>query len=361
MEKLLVIEDSILQSRILKDLLTENSFAVDTAETGSIALQKMTANLYDMVLMDMVLPDITGTQLIKHIRLLPGTYDLPIIVLSGLTDKENVIESLGMGIHDYITKPYHPNELINRIRIHLGIRSTHKRLAESNAANDKFLSVLGHDLKSSLTLLYSAVSLLEKIDEDKIQGANIIQEAKRTTLQVNKLLDELLLWGRMVNHGIVQQNERFDFNEHARLCLAKLRDDIANKGIECNDEIKSEAFVYADKNMIEACLRNIIFNAKKFTLRGGTITLTSQSILIEGRPYNQISIIDNGIGLASEFVKNHFHRSSLSIEKDTEGNVGLGLGLSIAMEFIEKNSGKLQIQSERGKGSCFSIQLPAAE
>jgi len=119
MKRILIVKDSLLQGKIVSDSLIDHGFEINLAVTGEDAIQKITTNAFDLILTDKVLSDISGVHLIKKIKQLPNTADLFIIVLSGVTDKENVIESLGMGIHDYLAKPYHTKELMNRINIHL--------------------------------------------------------------------------------------------------------------------------------------------------------------------------------------------------------------------------------------------------
>ena len=119
MKRILIVKDSLLQGKIVSDSLIDHGFEINLAVTGEDAIQKITTKAFDLILTDRVLPDISGVHLIKKIKQLPNTANLLIIVLSGVTDKENVIESLGLGIHDYLTKPYHAKELMNRINIHL--------------------------------------------------------------------------------------------------------------------------------------------------------------------------------------------------------------------------------------------------
>lgn len=359
MERVLVVEDSLLQGKMLADLLQNNNCEAEVAVSGEAAIEKLKMGRYDLILMDMVLPDFSGIHLIKKIKQVPGVEDLPIIVLSGLTDKENVIESLEMGIHDYITKPYHAKELINRINIHLQLRRTHNKLIQANSANDKFLSVLGHDLKSSFTVLSSAIALLDRPIADEVPRSTILKEARNTSRQVTALLDELLLWGRMMNKGIVQNNERFDFNNTAKTMIGKMEDGYRDKEIQWVDSIEGQALVEGDVNMVVAALRNIISNARKFTARGGQITFTSSTLEEGGRIFHCISIKDTGMGMSPQKVRNLFKSNYHPVEIDADGNRGVGLGLSIAKEFADKNGGKLLVESEEGQGSTFALALPA--
>ena len=361
MENILVVEDSLLQGKKLMDLLSTHGFEADLCETGACTLEKLGHKDYDMILLDMVLPDTSGTQLIKKIKTTSDCGHIPIIVLSGLTDKENVIESLGMGINDYITKPYHDKELINRMNIHLKFQRTQKGLSMANAANDKFLSVLGHDLKNSFSVLYGAIDLLDGQHDDNFQNGKILSEAKATTLRVNTLLDELLLWGKVINKGVVQHNERLDVNAHVAEVISKYGEEILHKGIEIIENIDGEAFVVADKNMIEAAVRNLLSNAKKFTKKGGSITITSEIFNRADEKFHKLSVSDTGKGMTDLTLDNLFSGTYQKATQDTEGNLGMGLGLSIVKDFIEKNAGEIKVKSRIGEGSTFSLYLPAVE
>jgi len=361
MEKILIVEDSLLQGRMLQDLLIENDFHTDLAENGETALEKLDSQDFDLILMDMVLPDFSGIHLLKKIRALPDTSNIPIIVLSGLTDKENVIESLEMGIHDYITKPFHNKELINRINIHLRLRKAHLKLIEANSSNDKFLSILGHDLKNAFSSLYGSIDLIDRFIDDAEQRTKIIGIAKNTASDVNDLLDKLLLWGRMLNQGVRQNNTIIDLNQTTTQLLNKIADSIKGKKLDLQIQVDGEAIIEADINMVETSLRNILTNAIKFTKEGGLIKISSKSIEQGGINYHCVVVEDNGIGITKKSLLGLFDSAYQQVEKDTEGNMGVGLGLSIVSEMVRQCEGKLFVESQIGVGSTFTIGLPAKD
>ena len=361
MSSILVFEDSILQGKIIIDLLTENGHDTTLATTGEEGFNRLKEKEFDLILLDMVLPDYSGISLIRKINELIPEFETPIIVLSGLTDKENIIESLGMGINDYITKPFHPKELINRINIHLKLRNSYKRIKKVNEANDKFLSIMGHDLKDGFSAMFSGISLLERTfsSDATISKDMIVTEVLESAKQVNHLLDQLVTWGKMINSGIINNPEYFNINLAIEKVGNKLKPTIDAKNIDfvldCNEDFE----VFADLNEIETTIRNIISNARNFTPEKGTITVRTKSIEKEDKNYVVVSISDTGIGMKEEDLNNLFTSTHNVPSKNLYGNMGTGLGLSISKQLTEHNGGYLTIESEYGKGSTIHIAIPA--
>ena len=355
MEKILIIEDSKLQARKIADLLNDNEYAWEIADTGASAIDLLSKEQFDLILLDMVLPDIVGSKLIGDIKATEGNHNIPIIVISGLTDTENVIESLGMGINDYVTKPYNPNELIKRIQIHLNQKYLRDQLQLSIAANSKFLSVLGHDLRDSLSSIMSSLELMDKFTDSKEERENIMNKSKEIALRVSELMEELISWGKHLNNGESQNFELIDANDLLIDIGNKILPSLDSKGIKLECDLNESAKIYADKNMLESSLRNIISNAKKFTKKDGLITLSTKTIEENDHSYHAIIIEDTGVGMAESKANKLFEFDGNVINHYPDKNNGLGLGLMIAKQFIDKNHGKIKVSSVLGKGTKFEI------
>jgi len=232
-----------------------------------------------------------------------------------------------------------------------------KKLVELNATKDKFFSIIAHDLISPFNALLGFSNLLvenfdEYDNEQKKEFANILYKGITSTY---KLLDNLLLWSR-------NQRGKISFNpEKENLYLIyeetfKLLKQVAGKKeIIIKENIDRNTFVYADKNMLLTILRNLISNAIKFTPRKGTITVKSKQI---NNTFVEISVVDTGMGMNKETVKNLFKISDEPLIKGTEGETGTGLGLIITKEFIKKHKGDIFVESKEGQGSKFTFTLP---
>lgn len=185
---ILIVEDSTLQAKVIADLLAENHMESEVATTGAQALEKASENRFSLILLDMVLPDTSGLNLLTQLKYSTATKNLRVIILSGLTDKNNMVEALGRGVNDYITKPYHPQELITRISNQLALQQSLQELHQLGAAKRQISSILSDEPNNPLNTLIGLTDAL--ILEDLS-----MEEMKQNLASVNasaKNLKELL-------------------------------------------------------------------------------------------------------------------------------------------------------------------------
>lgn len=230
-----------------------------------------------------------------------------------------------------------------------------KQLKNANATKDKFLDIIAHDLKNPFNSIIGFSDLLiknyHKYDDDKIQNfIKLIQKAGTSTF---KLLENLLEWSRAQTGKIEYKPMHLNFNNILKEVLLNVEDLASQKNIIITHDININN-VYADKNMLKTILRNLFTNAIKFTHLGGAIIITAN----KKEKHHIISIIDTGIGISKEKIGKLFKISEKNTTSGTENEKGTGLGLLLCKEFIEKHNGKIQVESEEGKGSEFSIFLP---
>jgi signal transduction histidine kinase len=234
-----------------------------------------------------------------------------------------------------------------------------RELSELNASKDKFFSIIAHDLKNPFNVLVSYTSIL-KTDLDlftKEQLDQIISDLNKASENGYNLLQNLLLWTRSQTNRIHILKTNFVlanvFNEVKDLAELNLID----KEQTLSMEIDAKTMVYADKDMISVVLRNLVFNAIKFSEKRSEIRLKASSAGSTVR----IDVIDSGIGISEETKHKLFAIDKNTMQQGTEGEVGSGLGLVLCKEFVEKNDGTIWVESKLGVGSVFSFTLPAAK
>lgn len=240
-----------------------------------------------------------------------------------------------------------------------------RQLEKINAEKDKFFSIVAHDLKGPFQPLlgYSELLLLapDMLTPSKIQ--QIGQQINQTANNIYDLLENLLRWssmqmGRMEHQPIVIDLPKL-IDENFRL----LSENALKKQITLRNYVSAELLVYADQNMLNTVIRNLISNALKFTSRGGNITITASNPFSfveneEGQPYLQLSIADNGVGMSSEHVQSLFQLHSHISTLGTASEQGTGLGLIICQEMVEMNKGQIWIDSQLGVGTTVHFTVP---
>jgi len=353
---ILIVDDTPHNLQVLTNILHDKGYNICISTSGYQALESVNTEMPDLILLDIQMPDMDGFETFKALKLNPNSEDIPVIFLTAMVDPEKILQGFELGAVDYITKPFNIPELTSRVATHIEIKKSREKLTELNATKDKLFSIISHDLKSSLGSIVGITDLvLEKFDDyepDKVR--QIIESIHQSSKNTFELLENLLDWARLQTGKLTQQMEKHDLKTIIHNTSELYHEIAKNKNITIQNNVISDITVYCDINMIQTVLRNLISNAIKFTNAEGTVTLNS----IERNSQVEIQVSDSGIGIIPENIPYIF-----SIEKNistpgTKGEKGTGLGLMLCKELIEKQGGKIWVESEVGKGTTFKFTLP---
>ena len=229
-------------------------------------------------------------------------------------------------------------------------------LREANAAKNVFFAVLGHDLRSPLSVLSGFLELLD-IGYDRYDERSrkqYIRNSLAAARRLGDLLEDLLAWSRIQRGKMPYQPEQSDVFLLADETVMLLEGNAQKKGIALRMQIQENTQVYGDPQMIKAIIRNLVSNAVKFTPSGGAITISSASVGHQ----EEITVADTGVGMSHEEVQKLFRIESASSKPGTDKEPGTGFGLLLCKEFVEKNGGTIAVESEVGAGSRFRVTLP---
>ncbi|OGS70626.1 MAG: hypothetical protein A3F91_09105 [Flavobacteria bacterium RIFCSPLOWO2_12_FULL_35_11] len=231
-----------------------------------------------------------------------------------------------------------------------------------NETKNKFFSIISHDLINPIAGIIGFSGLLKENSEDlkpeKIKSfATIINKSANFTLA---LLHDLLEWSRVQIGSIEPDKENFILSNLLTHNIAGVSPLVSSKNISLIANFPENLRVFADKKMVSTITRNLMSNAIKFTPKGGTITISSKEIMVYGKKMIETAIIDTGIGMSAEKVKNLFKIEHNYRSAGTDKETGTGLGLVLCNEFIEKNNGTIKVISELNVGSSFIFTLEAS-
>ena len=244
------------------------------------------------------------------------------------------------------------------------LKESEQKLRESNITKDKFFSIIAHDLKSPFNAMLGFSNLLlEKFDTYDVQEQKIhLGMINKSIQNTYKLLENLLLWSQIQRGTINFDTGKENLHQMSCETIDLLVQSAKDKEISLINQIKDDIYVRADKNMLSTITRNLISNAIKFTPQGGTVEINCSPIINKNNePLIEIQVKDNGIGINNKTKENLFNISTNISTKGTENETGTGLGLILCKEFIEKQNGKIRVESEVGKGSKFIFTLPACK
>lgn len=288
--------------------------------------------------------DITKEKLAKEYRTLSHAYKKMLKEMMKLTRIGDVNYKKLMEANDRIREQKTKLEQLNN------------ELRAANAVKDKFYSIIAHDLKDPFQVLLISAEVLHNDypDMEREERNKYISGIYRTTGNLAALLENLLQWSR-TQYGEIECNPRqIDLDILAREQIAFFIAKAEKKKITLIAEIPEHLPVYADENMLQSILRNLVGNALKFTHAGGTVKLTTKD---DGN-FIVTSVSDTGVGIPEEKLGALFTIGGNHTTMGTAKEKGTGLGLMLCKEFVEKNGGLLRISSQPGKGSTFSFSLP---
>lgn len=228
------------------------------------------------------------------------------------------------------------------------------QLAELNSLKNKLFSVISHDLKTPMYALRNLFQNMRDNDLPPQEIKDLLPDVVNELNYTTGLMENLLQWARSQMQANSVRPQELDVQKLSKEVTQLLRIQAEAKHIHIKLKVNRQMFVYADKDMINLVLRNLVSNAIKFTPEKGEILIEA-----EERPAMiEISVRDNGVGISQENIQKLFNEYYTS--KGTANESGTGLGLMLCKEFLTRNGGQMKIQSEEGKGSVFSFTLPTA-
>lgn len=245
------------------------------------------------------------------------------------------------------------------LQINIKLRKSEERLIETNTAKDKFFSIISHDLRSPFATIVSFAKLLKK-DLDKFSKEDLsqmIDEFSGSVAQINNLLENLLQWSRSQTGKINPRPLNINLSDLIDDSLSLFASVFKEKELSINKQLNDKIMVYADRNMADTILRNLISNASKYSYQGQEISIIARKV----GEYAEIQVIDKGVGISEENQKNLFRIETAQTTFGTKYEKGSGLGLLLCREFVERLGGNINVISEENNGSTFIFTLPLAE
>ena len=243
-----------------------------------------------------------------------------------------------------------------RKTMEIEIEKINEELHESNAAKDKFFSIIAHDLRSP----FSGLLGLSEVIADPTEELTI-QEMRKYSGRLHgllrnqfNLLQNLLEWSRLQRGGIDYKPERLNLGSQVNFVTDQLAVNFLRKNLDLVNEVGPRILIHADADMLQSVLLNLISNAIKYTEKNGKIIISAKEV----DKQVEISIKDTGVGIGSNRLSTIFNLDEVSSSSGTDGEKGTGLGLLLCKEFVEKHGGTIYAESEKGKGSIFRFTMP---
>ncbi len=367
MEKLkdtiLIVDDNPNNLKVVAGVLKDKDYDFRMAKSGQLALKILEKTKPDLILLDIQMPEMNGFETCRRIKQDESNAMIPIVYLTANTDSDSIKKAFSTGGVDYVTKPFNPEELIARIKTHIKLKKQAEELELQNATKDKFFSIISHDLKNPIASIMGFSEFIledyKHIKPDKIEFyTSIIYKSASFTLD---LLQNLLEWSRIQTGSIKSIKKNFNLSDLFNTTVEGCEAQTTVKELNITTNFKDDLLVHADNNMILTVVRNLLSNAIKFTPGGGTITISSEEIVINDKKVVVTSIADTGVGISEENIDKLFKIEGNYKSLGTDNEKGTGLGLILCKEFIDQNKGTIRVVSEENVGSSFIFTLEGAK
>lgn len=353
---ILIIDDNPMNLLLTSKILEGFNYQVRTALSGSEGLAAMQDEQPSLILLDISMPEMDGFEVCGEIKKNNQWKDIPVIFLTANTLTEDLVKGFEKGGVDYITKPFKSEELKVRVKTHLELQDSKNEIIRMNTQRDKLYSIIAHDIRSPLSGILQTITAIEQgyFDPSGEDFKDIIHHLKIRTEETATLLNSLLQWSRV-------KSDRFDIKPAqtniyvvVSSCIQLLNANAESKHINIHFDSDRDATAWCDEVSIHTVVRNLISNAIKFTQSNGSVWVrTTRS---DGKI--RIEIVDTGVGMSPETIKSIFEKHEHITTSGTNNEQGTGLGLMLVKEFVEKNNGKIFVESVIGKGSTFVVELP---
>jgi two-component system, sensor histidine kinase and response regulator len=355
--QILIVDDEPYARQTIEMLLLKESYELFFAEDAHEALAQLDDEIPDVILSDVMMPNMDGFELCQRIKRNPKWNHVPIILVTALDSKQDLARGLEAGADDFLHKPINGLELRARVRSMLRIKLRHDELQAALQMRQDLANMIVHDIRSPLSTILIYCDLLEAELGGHVPTLETIRgEANR----LSSFLTDMLMMAKMEHGRLMLSHSPVDVNELATdVCdsyepMARLKD------IKLRLDLPEESNKLSlDANLWRRVLDNLLSNAVKFSPTGGHITM---KIRYEGGGSNGsvshlfLQVIDEGPGIATEYFETIFDKFQI-VATGRRDVKQVGLGLAFCKMVIEAHNGRISVSANQPRGSIFTVEL----
>jgi len=364
-KKILIVDDEKTTREILSRALTAKGFLIRTVANGADALEAMDEELFDLLITDLLMPNMEGNDLIEKAQQLQP--DLISIVITAHATIETAVKALQQGAYDYITKPFDPEVMIPVIerglekahlrRQNMELTQITKKLQELEQIKSDLLDTITHEFSTPISIIKAYVDMFidghfDSANPRHLEGLKSIRSA---VIRLERLVMNLLTLSMGKGQTLELKKEKILMQDIISNALSQLNDEMTKKNVNVVLNVEQNLpAIEADPSKLSIAVLNLLDNAVKFNKTNGTIRI-SASHLKSGSI--GVAISDTGIGIPEEKLEEIYSPFTQVDMSSTREHQGTGLGLAVARTIVETHGGKITVKSKLGKGSTFIFVL----
>jgi signal transduction histidine kinase len=381
----LIVDDILENVSVLFRFLSQEGFKVLVAQNGEQALRIFDLTRPDIILLDVMMPGMSGFEVCQKLKSQEQTQNIPIIFMTALSDTVDKVQGFSLGAADYITKPFQHEEVLVRVNAHLNLHKLQKKLEKqniklqqqnqtletlvqalqqtkltaeaTNVTKKQFLANISHELRTPMNAIIGYSEMLkEEAEQSQAQYFSkdlekILEAGHHLLEMINDILDFSKLEAGKMELSLETFGIYSMLNDLVNAFEPLTKNNLNSLEIVCPKDI---GIMHSDISKVRRILLNLLNNANQFTQQGSIKLTVSKTI-----DWISFAVSDTGIGISPEQQQQIFSSFTQVDNSSTRQHGGTGLGLSITKRFVEILQGHLKIESQLEHGSTFTVLLPS--
>lgn len=375
---ILVVDDLESHLKAIGNTLLNSGYEVTLAFNGKRAVEVAKNALPDLILLDIVMPEKDGFEVIQELKAYEPTSEIPIIFLTSQKDNEYILKAFQLGGVDYIIKPANKEETIARVNTHLDLRNAKRQILEQNEklkslVEDKseFLELASKDMKIPLNEIRGYLDLINQFHLDSLpkELREYLESIDKNTKSMANVINDLLLLNDIEAGNVSNIFKSIDINLIITKMIRYFENLAKSKRISMSYEsnISNQALVVADQEKLELVLTRLLANTIRFAkpaknnINGAwsLVTIKARNTVFNNKEYVLVEIEDQGVGINKDELQKIFNKfSKATIQSSANDSYTIDTGLSLVKALIESMDGKISIDSKLNIGTIVRFTLP---
>ena len=353
-DHILIVDDEPYNLKVVGSLLIDLGYNICLAKNGKEALVRVGVNKPQLILLDIIMPEMNGFDVCQKLKKDPETAHIPIIMLSGLSTEEDIAKGLECGADDFLSKPVRPLEMQARIKSHLRAKKNYDDLQEVQKMRDSLVQMVAHDLRVPLTVIKCLSSMMGRGDLQNDKYAELSGKILKGSNQAENLINDMLTVANSHTQKLAPNIVNVKAKDFLQKSIQELEPMVLEAElsvvlkIDLDDEFRAEF----DPQLMERVLFNLIQNSIKFSPKNGQLSISASKLDEENWLFE---VSDNGCGFEEDLDIFALYASG---ENNTSERKSFGLGLYFCKLVCEAHNGLIEACSNEPSGATFSVQMP---
>jgi len=358
--RILVVDDDEAVREAFRAILAADNHELTFAPGGAEALAQLQTLAPDVILLDVMMPNVDGYEVCRRIKADRRLAHVPVILVTVLETKEDLVRGLDAGADEFLTKPVSAVELRARVRSMLRIKSQHDRLKDTLKMREDLANMIVHDMRAPLNVIMVHADWLARTDNSSSpDGRKRADSILAQSARVNAFLNDMLMLAKLEAGKLVVNRAAIQVSDLARMAEGEHRVVAESKGLSFSLELPASGkYVMLDPVLIARVLDNLLSNAIKYSSRGGSVVIAVRQTEAHGASSAgvRIEVRDEGPGISDADKPRIFDQFEIAGTRRA-GVSQIGLGLTFCKLAVEAHGGRISVSDNKPKGSVFVVEL----